>query len=640
VPWLSLNFLTNTSLENRFAFTSPRVDKVSLEQRVDVESEVSNRTVVMLFLVIAILTILLRIFYAGYLFEDDGLWFAAGEELLRGKALYREIYFDKPPGIAFTYAFLFKVFGAHILTIRLFTIAYSIAMSFALYLFAAVLYDRRVGMVAALMFAVFSTTYQTGHFQGLNTDFLMVLPYTLGAFWFIRAIRGDYRLAFVGGLASGIALQINPKGVFDLIFFVALLVGLKTHRAASGYDVNENNQTIGASGDLRLPVARRLALFLVALGGLILGAIPFVVIIAKERALQEYWSSVWAWGLRYARYHSLWQTLSEAVTQTAQYLALNSALLFGVGIVIAARFRRVRVNSGQASRASYGTAEESDADAALLIWLAVSYVAVATGGRFYGHYFFQILPSLCIIGARGLTLGLSILKRPTATRAALVVRRTAMCFAALIVIGFAVTLARFHGRTVVLAGDRLRGHKSSGTKGWFHERLNREERVVAALVRGIDLEQNDVDAIGLEGIRTNGPRERGVIDGADYLFVWGYRPEIYFWSGLLPASRYLSTQQLTGVPGDVHFSPSGHPILDEQTTAEARAQLLRELQSTRPKYVIDELGFYNPNLTMDTYPELAEYLDDYKPLGSVGRFLVYLRKEYAKKHRSHQRAAN
>jgi len=163
---------------------------------------------------------------------------------------------------------------------------------------------------------------------------------------------------------------------------------------------------------------------------------------------------------------------------------------------------------------------------------------------------------------------------------------------------------------------------------------------VAALVRGVDLEQNDLDAIGLEAIRSNGPRERGVIDGSDYLFIWGYRPEIYYWSGLVPASRDLSSQPLTGVPGDVHFSPSGHPILDEQTTADARAELLKELRSSRPKYIIDELGFYNPNLTMDTYPELAEYLDDYKPLGSVGRFLVYLRKEYAKKHLLRQRAAN
>ena len=94
-----------------------------------------RRTVFTVFAAIVAVTFLLRIFYAGYLYQDDGLWFAAAEELLRGKALYRDIYFDKPPGIALFYAALFKLFGAHILTIRLFTIIYSIAVSAMLYVF-------------------------------------------------------------------------------------------------------------------------------------------------------------------------------------------------------------------------------------------------------------------------------------------------------------------------------------------------------------------------------------------------------------------------------------------------------------------------------------------------------------------------
>ena len=75
------------------------------------------------------MSFLLRISYAGHLFQDDGFWFTAAEEILRGKALYREIYFDKPPGLPLVYAFLFKAFGTHILTIRLFTVVYSVAVA-------------------------------------------------------------------------------------------------------------------------------------------------------------------------------------------------------------------------------------------------------------------------------------------------------------------------------------------------------------------------------------------------------------------------------------------------------------------------------------------------------------------------------
>src|SRR5512140_3833179 len=65
----------------------------------------------------------LRIFYAGYVWADEGLWFTAANELLRGKSLYTEIWFDKPPALAWLYAALFHVFGASVLAVRLFTIA-------------------------------------------------------------------------------------------------------------------------------------------------------------------------------------------------------------------------------------------------------------------------------------------------------------------------------------------------------------------------------------------------------------------------------------------------------------------------------------------------------------------------------------
>src|SRR6185295_18228396 len=103
------------------------------------------------------ITFLLRIWFAGNLYQDDGLWFTAAEEILRGKVLYREIFFDKPPILPLVYAALFKLFGAHLLTIRLFTIGYSILISSLLYPFGLRLYDRRSGLVAGLMFAIFST---------------------------------------------------------------------------------------------------------------------------------------------------------------------------------------------------------------------------------------------------------------------------------------------------------------------------------------------------------------------------------------------------------------------------------------------------------------------------------------------------
>ena len=176
--------------------------------------KLDRTTVLKAFLGLLAISFLLRIFYSGHLYQDDGLWFTAAEEILGGKALYREIYFDKPPGLPLLYALLFKLFGVHLLTIRLFTILYAVAISGVIYLFGARLYDRRTGLVAALMFAVFSTTYTTGHVQGLSTDFLMALPYTAGAYMLARSRAENSRarvLALAGGALTGRRIPDKPQ---------------------------------------------------------------------------------------------------------------------------------------------------------------------------------------------------------------------------------------------------------------------------------------------------------------------------------------------------------------------------------------------------------------------------------------------
>jgi hypothetical protein len=165
------------------------------------------------------------------------------------------------------------------------------------------------------------------------------------------------------------------------------------------------------------------------------------------------------------------------------------------------------------------------------------------------------------------------------------------------------------------------------TAGWFHERIDREEREVAAVVRELPDRED-----GLEAMRAAGPRMREVYGATDFLFVWGYRPEIYYISGLLPASRYLSTQPLTGVPADVHyFADDDRPVLDDATTALAREQLVRDLQETRPKYIVDELGMFNSELSINSYPEMREFMKEYKPAGAVARFMIYSRRDLREK---------
>ena len=231
------------------------------------ERRLRRGVIIGVFAVVVLITFLLRIFYSGHLYQDDGLWFTAGEELLRGKALYRDVFLVKPPGIALVYASIFELFGAHLLSIRLFTIFYSVALSATLYFFGKRLYGERLGLIAAAMFAVFSTIYTTGHVQGLNTDLLMSLPYTAAAYWLLRS-RDDVfgrrltrwqsaRRALAGGAAAAVAVQFNPKGAFALLFFALFLWLARFWKR-------------GAAA-----LSLRVGLF--SLAGFVVGTLPFVI---------------------------------------------------------------------------------------------------------------------------------------------------------------------------------------------------------------------------------------------------------------------------------------------------------------------------------------------------------------------------
>jgi 4-amino-4-deoxy-L-arabinose transferase-like glycosyltransferase len=601
---------------------------------------ITRATVLKVFAVIIVVSFILRIFYAGHLYEDDGLWFTAGEEILRGKALYREIYFDKPPGLALVYALLFWIFGAHIITVRLFTIAYSVAISVVLYLFGSWLYDKRVGLWAAALFAVFSTTYATGHVHGLGTDLVMALPYTGAAYLLVRS-RGDLCAgadkthsvwpALAGGVLVGIAFQINPKGIFDLIFFTVFLIA--SHRWSRQIDKAKAELKSAMVSDVagaRWGGQSAVRLFALAVSGFVIGSLPFLVYIAATRSLRTYRSYVWDWGARYGSYYGTGKVLLAGLTRSADYFTLNNTLTVALIFLVAITVRR-GVNSAanapsdadHTARASFTEGTSFEHDATLLMWFGVSYLGVTVGGRFFAHYFIQILPSLCLVGARGLTGIFASLRAGS-----LPFRRAGIT---IIAIGFAFTLVRFHGRSMRLAADFLRGKVSESNVEWYYSVRNREERMVAAVVR--DLPDGAADQMGLEAIRAGGPRTRAAEGPLDYVFVWGYRPEIYYWSGLLPASRYLSTQPLTGVPADVHyFGDDYRSILEEPVTAEARAELARDLEETQPKYIVDEIGFYNGDLAILKYPELEKVMSEYKAIGSTGRFLMYVRRELRKQY--------
>jgi hypothetical protein len=203
----------------------------------------------------------------------------------------------------------------------------------------------------------------------------------------------------------------------------------------------------------------------------------------------------------------------------------------------------------------------------LWVWLALSLAAVALGLRFFPRYYLQLLPPVVILASGALA-------RPGRWR-----------YAALLLL--LIPVVRFGPRYVSLA--------MHGDADWSDTAMDRDGWQAAQIVKQM-------------------------AHPGDSMFVWGYRPEEWIYTGLHAATKYLDCQALTGVPADRHLTES-IPV-----TAAGTARARREVAASKPAFVLDGLTAFNPALAMDKYPELASWMTNYEEVGRTKLTIVYRRK--------------
>ena len=91
---------------------------------------------------------------------------------------------------------------------------------------------------------------------------------------------------------------------------------------------------------------------------------------------------------------------------------------------------------------------------------------------------------------------------------------------------------------------------------------------------------------------------REIARPADQMLVWGYRPDVFVYSGVPAATRYLDSQPITGVLADRHLTtsrPSATDLIRGNLASVARR---------RPEIIVDGLGALNPELAVSQFPDL------------------------------------
>jgi hypothetical protein len=452
--------------------------------------------------------------HAGVLWAEEDLPLAAAVRMLHGGALYRDIWFDKPPLVPVVYL----LWGARIgPVLRVAGAVYAFAACLLAYAFASGQWSRREGYWAAGLVGFFLTFDTHSAVLPLAADLLLLTPH-LGALLLVS--RKQY---FWGGLAAGIGVLFNAKGA--LVLAACLLFAWP--------DV------------------------IAVLAGFVVPNIAAAGWLAATGSLGPYIDQVWRWPAQYAGSSVVADPVWNGVVRTENWLGFHAVLAIGAGAFW--WLGKPRPETALRLR--------------MLGWAGICLAGVALGWRFFPRYYFLLLPALAIPAARGLTL----------VRSRVVI--------AIALLTMLVPLVRFGPRYVMLAN-------------WNDLALDRDSR--------------EASAIAVRYAPRGGS-----------LYVWGYRPEDYVYTGLRPATRFLDCQAMTGVPADRHLTQS--EIVLTSGTHEAREELAR----SRPDVLIDGLSLYNPALSMDHYPELRAWLGEYRVAARTWGSIIYVRRSLQSNGEAH-----
>ncbi|MGQ9916292.1 MAG: glycosyltransferase family 39 protein [Bryobacteraceae bacterium] len=155
----------------------------------------------------SLLLLLARLCHLHVLWVDEAYGIAAARRILEGAALYRDVWFDKPP----LYAWIYLLWGAQTgWPLRLGGALFALLSCWLAFRAAAALFTPREGYAAAAALAFFLSFDHPFALIPLAPDLLLV-PFAFATVWALAAGR-----ATAAGLCAAAGLLANTKALFLL----------------------------------------------------------------------------------------------------------------------------------------------------------------------------------------------------------------------------------------------------------------------------------------------------------------------------------------------------------------------------------------------------------------------------------------
>ncbi len=106
------------------------------------------------------LFVYVRIRHLDIAFErDEGEYTYAAQEILRGKIPYKDFYNMKTPLVYYSLAFLFRLFGDSVHTVKISLLCINLLSAFFIFLTARKLFSTHTGLVASGIYLIFCLSY-------------------------------------------------------------------------------------------------------------------------------------------------------------------------------------------------------------------------------------------------------------------------------------------------------------------------------------------------------------------------------------------------------------------------------------------------------------------------------------------------
>ncbi len=532
-----------------------------------------------------------------FLSIDESVYSAIAVQILDGEVVYKDAWERHPAGIFYVYALIYKIFGIDMLAVHLITLLWLVFVSYLCYRAGWGIFDRKAGYLSAFIFSIIANTFYINEFHASNTEMWMTAFLVL-ALWtgWIGWIRDKDWMIILSGAFIGFSMHFKQVALFNLggvaIFFI--------------FGWLYNLRSLALKDALRkgmLAILGAAASFMViSIYFIVHGAFRMMVFLNYSVNFKYVGGVAWSTALSY-------------FAQRAWELILPNIIfwLMGIGWLVLRSPCLLAKSKNYDIKARY---------IYLFLWFITCLAGVAVGKRFFGHYFYQLLPVLAILcGAFASQYLFTQNSFHTLGR----MHKPIVVF--FVIFGVCLATWRFPSRSTISKKEPSMSLVDAPQlyKMKFVEEKHSLLKSIKApriyydyknFLFGANLPKSKEQIIG-EYIRK-------ITTPDDTIFIWGFFSQVYYYAQRKPGTRFTFTDFMTphtcGARDDPNtIIPTAMPLLIE------------DLNTNKPKVIVDSSTadyFGYGAYPMRLYPSLWDVIiKHYVRRNNISGFDIYVRRE-------------